>query len=94
MTTCRTATKWAGVDVFVTSFALVGIVLSGITHVDGEFTGTYTESGSAVTDENGLAVISTVSSVKGKASFQFCVTAIASTLPYTADGANPDCKSL
>jgi sialate O-acetylesterase len=71
-----------------------GALIEGAT-VFGNFTGDYyNESGSAVTDENGIAVISTFSSVKGKASFQFCVTDIASTLPYTADGANPDCKSL
>ncbi len=58
--------------------------------VYGDFSGDYyNESGSAVTDENGIAVISTVNTTKGKTSFQFCVIAINSAvLP------NPDCKSL
>jgi sialate O-acetylesterase len=57
--------------------------------VDGKFSGAYPDSGSAVTDESGLATIITDTSVKGKASFQFCVTEIDSTvLP------SPDCASL
>jgi hypothetical protein len=58
--------------------------------VDGDFTGDYyNESGWAETDQSGVAVISTVRSVKGKASFQFCVTEINGTvLP------SPDCESL
>ena len=65
-----------------------GASIAGAT-VYGEFSGDYySESGSAVTDENGIAVLSTVNSVKGKASFQFCVTAINSTtLP------SPECSS-
>jgi hypothetical protein len=58
--------------------------------VKGYFIGDYyDELGSAETDESGVAVISTVNSVKGKASFQFCVTAINSTiLP------SPHCEPL
>ena len=67
-------------------------LIAGAT-VLGEFTGDYyNESGSAVTSASGIAVFSTANSVKGKAGFQFCVTAITGTLPYAPDPM--DCESL
>ena len=67
-------------------------LIAGAT-VLGEFTGDYyNESGSAVTSASGIAVFSTANSVKGKAGFQFCVTAITGTLPYAQDPM--DCESL
>jgi sialate O-acetylesterase len=69
-----------------------GALIAGAT-VFGEFSGDYyNESGSAATDATGAAVLSTVNSVKGKASFQFCVTDISGAMPYTPNPTN--CESL
>jgi sialate O-acetylesterase len=69
-----------------------GALIEGAT-VLGEFSGDYySETGSAVTAASGVAVLSTVNSVKGKASFQFCVTDITGTMPYMP--APTDCESL
>lgn len=65
-----------------------GVSIPGAT-VYGKFTGAYTELGSAVADGTGVATMITEASVKGKAGFQFCVTAINSAvLP------SPDCESF
>ena len=44
--------------------------------VSGDFTGTFTESVGGPTDANGLAVLTTSGSAKGRVSVTFCATSV------------------
>jgi hypothetical protein len=62
--------------------------------VTGTFTGSYNETRSGTTNSNGVATIDTVATVKGNASFTFCVTNIAhGSLSYNANGNSVTCAS-
>ena len=52
--------------------------------VTGTFSGDFNESGSGLTNANGVAVILTNAQFK-KPSFEFCVNNVADTLPYEPD---------
>jgi len=70
-----------------------GSPVSGVT-VSGTFTGRFNESGSAVTNSSGIATILTAATVKGNASFTFCVTNVTGGgLTYDADGNSVTCGS-
>ena len=59
--------------------------------VSGDFTGTFTEPGSANTDATGTSVISTQGSAKGSVTVTFCVTSI--THPTLTDWTGNVCAS-
>ena len=71
-----------------------GNPVSGAT-VNGNFTGSYVEQASAVTDSAGTAQLQTGAAVKGSVSFGFCVTSIGhSTLTYDSGADLETCDQL
>ncbi|MGD8357039.1 MAG: Ig-like domain-containing protein [Lysobacterales bacterium] len=68
----------------------LGNPVEGVT-VSGGFTGSFTETGSAGTGANGVADLTTTTTVKGGVSFGFCVTDLTGGgLPYNGSG---DCAT-
>ena len=61
--------------------------------VSGVFSGDYSETASGDTDASGVAVLATEASLKGKISFQFCITDITDSLPYIPADNAEDCGS-
>lgn len=61
--------------------------------VSGSFSGDFNESGSATTNGNGVAVLTTNASKKGKVNFTFCVTNVSASLPYSPGDNGETCDS-
>lgn len=63
--------------------------------VSGTFSGDINESGSAVTDSNGVAVIETTGTARGKFSISFCVDDVThASLSYDPNANNETCDTL
>lgn len=65
-----------------------------LANVSGTFSGDFSENASGNADASGVAVLATQASLKGKISFQFCVTGIAASLPYVPADNVEVCSSL
>ena len=79
-------------EVFVTILDDYGAPVVNAT-VSGSFTGDFNETGSGVTDGNGIAVIRTAAEVK-KPVYQFCVeNVVKDSLTYLPDFNTQDCDS-
>ncbi|QBY04120.1 glycosyl hydrolase family protein [Thalassotalea sp. HSM 43] len=68
----------------------LGNAVAGAT-VTGNFSGSWNESASAVTDASGVAVLQTSSSLSGGVSVNFCVSDVASTLPLDSAQSSDMC---
>ena len=60
--------------------------------VSGNFTGTWNESGSAVTDSNGIAEFTSSSSSSGVVTVNFCVSDVTGGLPLDTIASNGMCQ--
>lgn len=69
----------------------LGAPLSGAT-VTGNFTGTWNESASAVTDANGVATMLTSTSQSGGVTVNFCVSDVTGTLPLDTTTSTGMCQ--
>lgn len=67
-----------------------GQPVSGAT-VNGQFSGTWNETSSGITDEFGQVTILTSSSTKGTVNVSFCVSSVSSTLPLDAAASGHMC---
>ena len=75
----------------VTLLDNLGQPVSGAT-VTGDFSGTWSESGTAVTDAQGVASFTTSSTAKGNVTVNFCVSGVSgSTLTFDAGGSTGLC---